>query len=65
MEDPRNIITEKENRPAQSLESRRAFMRLPLEERRQLLGKQAKEMLVHYQQNTEWQELEMGDLVNY
>lgn len=40
-----------------SLARRRAFMKLSLEERRRILAKQAEEMLVHYQQDSEWQEL--------
>lgn len=48
-----------------SLAQRRAFMYLSLEERRQLLGQQAAEMSEHYQQNTQWQELETGDIIDY
>lgn len=40
-----------------SLARRRAFMKLSLEERRRILAEQAEEMLVHYQQDSEWQEL--------
>lgn len=47
-----------------SLAQRRAFMCLSLEERRQLLAQQAEEMCKHYQQNTEWQELESGDIID-
>ncbi|HYW19489.1 MAG TPA: hypothetical protein VE956_09280 [Nodularia sp. (in: cyanobacteria)] len=45
--------------------SRREFMKLPLEERRRILAAQAELMLLHYQQNKEWQELQTGDLVEY
>jgi hypothetical protein len=45
--------------------SRREFMKLSLEERRRILAQQAEVMLPHYQQNTEWQELEAGDLIDY
>jgi hypothetical protein len=38
--------------------SRREFMQLPLEERRNILAKQAEVMLQHYQEDREWQELE-------
>ena len=48
-----------------SLAQRRAFMKLPLEERRRILAQQAEGMLVHYQQNSEWQELQTGDLIEY
>ena len=45
--------------------SRREFMQLPLEERRNILAKQAEVMLQHYQEDREWQELEAGDLIDY
>ena len=38
--------------------SRRAFMRLTLEERRRIVAQQAEEMLSHYQHSSEWKELE-------
>jgi hypothetical protein len=45
---------------------RRAFMKLPLEERRRLLAEQAGKLADHhYAQDTEWRELEGGDLVEY
>ncbi|WP_255502451.1 hypothetical protein [Okeania sp. KiyG1] len=36
-------------------------MKLPLEERRKILAKQAEKMLEHYQQEGEWQELQTWD----
>ncbi len=45
--------------------NRREFMKLSLEERRRILAEQAEQMLLHYQQNKEWQELETGDLLDY
>src|SRR4028119_1524819 len=45
--------------------SRREFMQLPLEERRNILAKQAEVMLQHSQEDREWQELEAGDLIDY
>ena len=44
--------------------SRLEFMQLPLEERRNILAKQAEVMLQHYQEDREWQELEAGDLID-
>ncbi len=44
---------------------RRAFMKLPLEERRRLLAEQAVRLAEHYEQDTEWREVEGGDLVEY
>lgn len=54
-----------ETHPSLSLAQRRAFMQLPLEERRRILAQQAEEMTVPYQQNTEWQEIQAGDIVEY
>jgi hypothetical protein len=45
--------------------NRREFMKLPLEERRRILAEQAEQMLLHYQQDKEWQELETGGLLDY
>lgn len=45
--------------------NRREFMKLSLEERRRILAEQAEQMLIHYQQDKEWQELEIGDLLDY
>ncbi len=47
-----------EKNSSTSLASRRAFMRLALEERRRILAQQAEEMLLHYQHSSEWKELE-------
>jgi uncharacterized protein YuzE len=48
-----------------SLCDRRAFLQLPLEERRRILAEQAQAMAHHYQQDAEWQELQAGDLIEY
>ncbi|PHM09041.1 hypothetical protein [Nostoc sp. 'Peltigera malacea cyanobiont' DB3992] len=45
--------------------NRREFMKLPLEERRCILAAQAELMLLHYEQDREWQELQTGDLIDY
>jgi len=44
--------------------NRREFMKLALEERRRILAEQAEQMLLHYEQNKEWQELETGELLD-
>jgi Zn-dependent peptidase ImmA (M78 family)/DNA-binding XRE family transcriptional regulator len=44
---------------------RRAFMRLPLEERRRLIQEQADALKDHYDQSREWRDLEAGDFVEY
>ena len=38
------------------LVNRRAFMKLPIEERRRILTAQSEQMVAHYEQNTEWRE---------
>ena len=48
-----------------SLDQRRTFLKLPLEERRRVLQAQAETLITHYQTDTEWQELQAGDLIEY
>ena len=51
--------------PNLTLDQRRAFLKLPMSERRQILASQASEMLVHYEQDSEWRELMTGDIIDY
>ena len=44
---------------------RRAFMDLPLEERRRLLAEQSARLAEHYAKDTEWREIGEGDIVEY
>jgi hypothetical protein len=39
------------------LRDRRAFLKLPLEERRRILHTQAETLITHYQNDSEWREL--------
>ena len=48
-----------------TLEQRLDFLRLPIAERRQILESQAERMLAHYQQESDWQELMAGDIIDY
>ena len=48
-----------------TLVDRRAFLKLPMDLRHNLLKKQAKQMVDYYQNDSEWRELETGDLVEY
>jgi len=48
-----------------SISDRNAFLKLPLEERRRILAEQAQAIALHYQQDTDWQELQAGDLIEY
>ncbi len=54
--------------PTLSLEDRRAFLKLPLEERRRLLAEQAEDMIEHYESDSACREREVwqgGDIVEY
>jgi hypothetical protein len=48
-----------------SLKQRLAFLKLPMTERRNILESQAEIMHSHYQQDSEWQELMAGDIIDY
>ena len=48
-----------------SLVERRAFMKLPLEERRHIMAKQAERIVAYYESNHEWREFLDGDFVDY
>ena len=48
-----------------SLKERLAFLKLPIAERRNILESQADIMLSHYQQDSEWQQLMAGDMIDY
>jgi hypothetical protein len=45
--------------------SRLSLLKMPLEQRRQILAQQAEKMIEHYQQNPEWKELGAGDIIEY
>jgi predicted component of type VI protein secretion system len=47
------------------LEHRRAFLQLPIAERRRILAEQADAIAFHYEQDSEWRELQAGDIVEY
>ena len=49
---------------ANNITDARVLMKLPIEERRRILAEQAEAMLLHYQQNKEWQELQTWDLID-
>jgi Zn-dependent peptidase ImmA (M78 family)/DNA-binding XRE family transcriptional regulator len=48
-----------------SLIERRAFLKLPLEERRRKIAEQAKQMSRFYEQRSDWKELQGGDIYEY
>ena len=51
--------------PSPSVEERLAFLKLPIAERRRILEGQAQKILAHYQEDSEWQELMQGDIIDY
>lgn len=46
-----------------SLVQRKAFMSLPLEERRKILTEQAQKLTDYYENESDWREIEIGDFV--
>ena len=48
-----------------SVVQRRAFLKLPLEKRTQILTEQAERAAKHYEQETGWRQLQGGDIVEY
>lgn len=60
-----SLFQKEEEKKDLSLSDRRAFMDLPMEERRQIMEEQAEEIRAHYEQNTEWEKLQGGDIVEY
>ena len=48
-----------------TLIERRAFMKLPLEERRRILSEQAEKLKSHYSEGAERSDLQSGDFVEY
>ena len=50
--------------PASIIE-RRAFLKLPLEKRKQILAEQAAKMTKHYEQDSDWKDLEGGEIIDY
>lgn len=52
------------DKQALSLEQRLSFLKLPIAERRRILESQAETATAHYQQDSEWQELMTGDIID-
>jgi len=48
-----------------TLQERRNFMELPIEERKRTMEEQAEKIKEYYEQDTEWKELQGGDIVEY
>jgi hypothetical protein len=48
-----------------SLAHRKAFLKLSISERQRILEAQSEAILSHYQEDSEWQELMAGDIIDY
>jgi hypothetical protein len=48
-----------------NLEQRRAFLRLPMEERGRILEEQAAHLEEHYREDESWREIQDGDIVEF
>ena len=48
-----------------TLAERQAFLQQPVAERQRVLAEQAAAMQNHYEQNLDWQDLMVGDIVEY
>ncbi len=48
-----------------TLQDRKAFMKLSIEERRKILEKQAQELVKYYEINEEWKETQGVDFIEY
>jgi len=48
-----------------TLQERRNFMELPIEERKRIMEEQAEEIKEYYEQDTEWEERQGGEIVEY
>jgi Zn-dependent peptidase ImmA (M78 family)/DNA-binding XRE family transcriptional regulator len=57
-------ITKEEGDRLESIQ-RRAFMKLPMEERRRILAQQANELQEYYEQDVEWRQCQGGDVHEY
>lgn len=59
------IEEEPERQSGVATTDRRAFLRLPLVERRRILKEQSDKMAAHYETDGEWREWLAGDIVEY
>lgn len=62
LQSQRQSSTPPETQPL-SIDRRRAFLKLQMSERRQILQEQTENLMTHYQTDTEWQDLQVGDLI--
>jgi hypothetical protein len=59
------ISNEDKSNYSLTLLERRDILKLPLSERRRLLAEQAEKLKSHYETDTEWRELQSGDIIEY
>lgn len=60
-----NLIDQLPESTMPTLEQRKAFLKLSPTERRCILAEQSDAIAFHYEQDTEWKELQAGDIVEY
>jgi hypothetical protein len=60
-----NFLQQLPEPASDSLEWRKSILKLPIAERRRILAEQAEAIAFHYEQDTEWKELQAGDIVEY
>ena len=64
-QDTMEFLKEVDEEEELTLQERRSFMELPVEERKRIMEEQAGKIKEHYEQDTEWKELQGGDIVEY
>jgi len=64
-QDTMEFLQEVDKEEELTLQERRKFMELPIEERKRIMVEQAEKIKEYYEQNTEWKELQGGDIVEY
>lgn len=64
LSNPQEEITNLDNQDL-TIQERLAILQLPSEERAKILRQNADTMLVHYQENQEWQDLSEGEFIDY
>lgn len=64
LSNPQEEITNLDNQDL-TIQERLAILQLPSEERAKILRQNADTMLVHYQENQQWQDLSEGEFIDY
>ena len=64
-EEEKTLLTKKITNHEQTSLDRRQLISLTLDQRRDLLGRQAQEMISFYESDPEWKEFQGGDFIEY